>query len=57
MVNVKLSEEYIASLRRNDGLWQMSVIDLQYNLLDARLELADALEYLSKVVARRKSKL
>ena len=53
----KFSEEYIASLRRNDGLWRMSVIDLQHNLRDTRLELADVLEYVAQGGGRRKSKL
>lgn len=46
--------EYISSLRKNDGLWQMSIIDLQYNLRDTRMELADLLEW---VIKSRKSKL
>ena len=53
----RFSEEYIASLRRNDGLWQMSIIDLQYNLRDARMELADVLELLASDMKKRKSKL
>jgi hypothetical protein len=53
MERSKFSEEYIASLRRNDGLWRMSVVDLQHNLRDTRLELADVLEYIARGRGRR----
>ena len=56
-MNDRFSAEYIASLRRNDGRWQMSSIDLQYNLRDARMELADVLEFLVSDLKKKKSKL
>ena len=53
----RFTPEYVSSLRNNDGLWQMSIIDLQHNLRDARMELADVLEFLASDMKKRKSKL
>ena len=56
-ISSRFTPEYVASLRNNDGLWQMSIIDLQHNLRDARMELADVLEFLASNMKKRKSKL
>lgn len=53
-ISSRFTKEYISSLRTNEGLWQMSIIDLQHSLRDTRLELAEVLEWVSR---RSKSKL
>ena len=53
----RFTPEYVASLKNNDGLWQMSIIDLQHNLRDARMELAEVLEFFASDMKKRKSKL
>ena len=45
---MRLTQEWIQSLRNNEDLWRMSINDLQWNLKETREMFADYIEATNK---------